>query len=333
MNIRKFILNFKLDLLINIISLILFLLFIFIVFFRINHSIDLLVWIIGLSIVFVTLAIQLLKIYYRFVIAKSRRLNKLIKNLYENEKTFIRLKQQVERELILARKTQRKLIPEKNIEKNNYKFILKYVPAQEIGGDYCEIFEIDEDHMGFVIADVSGHGIVSALISSMIKMVCTLSKDLLIEPHLFLKYINYYLYDKIGGHFLTMIAGVLNTKNHFLKVANSGHCLPILIDSHQKTISTLEIYGMCMGVYPDLDYNSIVVPLQKGNRVLFYTDGITETVYKDDELYGEERLIKKLYECMENNLEECIEKILLDVLYHRQQESDDIAILFFEKIK
>jgi len=88
-----------------------------------------------------------------------------------------------------------------------------------------------------------------------------------------------------------------------------------------------------MGVYPDLDYNSIVIPLQKGNRVLFYTDGITETVYKDDELYGEERLIKKLYECMENNLEECIKKILLDVLYHRQQESDDIAILFFEKIK
>jgi len=166
MNIRKFLLNFKLDLLINIISLILFLLFIFVVFFRINHTIDLLVWIIGLSIVFVTLAVQLLKIYYRFVIAKSRRLNKLIKNLYENEKTFIRLKQQVERELILARKTQRKLIPEKNIEKNNYKFILKYVPAQEIGGDYCEIFEIDEDHMGFVVADVSGHGIASALISS-----------------------------------------------------------------------------------------------------------------------------------------------------------------------
>jgi len=92
MNIRKFLLNFKLDLLINIISLILFLLFIFVVFFRIDHTIDLLVWIIGLSIVFVTLAIQLLKIYYRFVIAKSRRLNKLIKNLYENEKTFIRLK-------------------------------------------------------------------------------------------------------------------------------------------------------------------------------------------------------------------------------------------------
>ncbi|GIX41817.1 MAG: hypothetical protein KatS3mg129_1550 [Leptospiraceae bacterium] len=55
----------------------------------------------------------------------------------------------------------------------------------------------------------------------MIKIICTISKDLLLEPHLFLKYINYYVYDTIGGHFLTMIAGIVKLKEHKIKISNS----------------------------------------------------------------------------------------------------------------
>ncbi|GIX41818.1 MAG: hypothetical protein KatS3mg129_1551 [Leptospiraceae bacterium] len=87
-----------------------------------------------------------------------------------------------------------------------------------------------------------------------------------------------------------------------------------------------------MGVFPDLDYESKEFFIKPKSRILFYTDGITDSILTDNEIYGEKRLINKLKDCINLSIENCIKEIISDVLTKRNiQESDDIAILFIER--
>ncbi len=286
-----------------------------------------------LFFIFFLFIITNILLYFSIRIEKEQlRLNLLIDKLQKNQRQLNILMDKWNQELNLARKTQKKLIPEKDICISDYQFILKYIPAIEIGGDYCEIFPIDDEHLGFVIADVSGHGIASALISSMLKITSTISKDLLLEPNVFLKYINYYLYNVIGNHFLTMLCGILDLKNHTIKISNSGHCLPLLIDLEKKEIKQIQIYGMCMGIYPDVNFDQVQIQFHPNTILFFYTDGITEAFINEDKIYGERRLMENILLNLNKDIHTMVKNIVFDVFVNRNDKyTDDIAILVIQR--
>ncbi len=280
--------------------------------------------------------LTIIYIYFYFLYDKinkeKNQLDSIKENLNKKQKELENLKQRIENELKLARKTQRKLIPQRNFEHLEYKFLIKYVPAIHIGGDYCEVFEIDKDIFGFVIADVSGHGVSSALISSMIKIISSLTKDLLLEPHIFLKYVNYYLYDMFAGHYLTMMGGIIDLKNHMMKVSNAGHCYPLIIDKQNHEIKKIELQGMCMGITPDLDFNILKMGIPKHTRIFFFTDGLFDFLINEEETYGEDRLIENIYKNICYDQENFSKHILLDVFKYRyDHNSDDIAMLLIDR--
>lgn len=275
-------------------------------------------------------------IYFQFLLyiikKEKKRLMEIKSNLAKKHKELENIKHKIENELKLARKTQRKLIPQRRFESNDYKFLIKYIPALHIGGDYCEVFEIDKDMIGFVIADVSGHGVSSALISSMIKLICSLTKDLLVEPHIFLKYVNYYLYDMFAGHYLTMIGGIIDLKKHVIKLSNAGHTYPFVIDKQKKEIKKLEVEGMCMGISPDLDFNVLELNFPVHTRFFLFTDGLFDFLINNEEVYGEERLIENIYKNIDFDQENFSKNILLDVFKYRyNHNSDDITMLLIDR--
>lgn len=297
-------------------------------FFQLIHS--LYFYIIILTLMFIIYVY--FYILYNRLKKEKKRLIDIKNNLTKKQKELENIKNKIQNELNLARKTQRKLIPQRSFEYHDYKFLIKYIPAIQIGGDYCEVFEIDNDMMGFVIADVSGHGVSSALISSMIKIICSLTKDLLVELHIFLKYVNYYLYDMFAGHYLTMIGGIIDLKKHVMKISNAGHCYPIIIDKQNKEIKKLEIQGMCIGISPDLDFNILKIELPVNSRFFLFTDGLFDFLINNDEIYGEERLIENIYKNIDFDQENFTKNILLEVFKYRHDHNlDDIALLLIDR--
>ncbi len=203
-------------------------------------------------------------------------------------------------------------------------------PATAVGGDFYDFFSIDESRFAALISDVSGHGIASALFMASSK---TLIKELLqsgLAPEEAYATANQKLcVNNAAGMFLTSFLLVADVAKHTLTCVNAGHNPP-LIKSPNGAWEYLEIeHSLMLGAWDEAEYVGVSVPFEPGAKILLYTDGVTECLNPEGELFGEERLQNVLNNEENESAEDAIKLIRESVAKYANgtPQSDDVTIV------
>ncbi len=194
----------------------------------------------------------------------------------------------LEKEMATARQIQRSILPEKLPSMPGLDIQAGYRPMRAVGGDLYDFYPIDEKRIGIFIADVSGHGTPAAIISSMLKVVFSLSPHAAENPAFVLEWMNESLSGYSHGHFISALYAIVDMEQRQLTVANAGHWPLLLWRARENSLAEAGKPGRIMGFFPELRISSHTVPLEKGDRLILYTDGILEQRDQSGHLYGEE---------------------------------------------
>lgn len=168
-------------------------------------------------------------------------------------------------------------------------------PAREVGGDFYDVIRLPQDRVAIVVGDVSGKGIPAALFMA---VSTTLARWIAKEspcPARILAQINTTLLDQNPkSMFVTMGCAIIDKKAGVMKYASGGHPSPVLLRKGQAPSLPYDSTGPVVGVIEDATFESYEVPFHEGDTLVFYTDGITEAMNAEGELFGDARLLECL---------------------------------------
>jgi sigma-B regulation protein RsbU (phosphoserine phosphatase) len=235
-------------------------------------------------------------------------------------------------ELEMARQIQLSILPRDTPKVQGLDIVARYLPMTSVAGDFYDFIIVDKTHLGILIADVSGHGLPSALIASMLQVALTAQVAHASDPARVLSGLNRALCGKFEHNFVTAAYVFVDMEKKMLTYAGAGHP-PLLIwrKLAGKTSEVLE-NGLILGMFDEATYASLEFPIEAGDRAVLYTDGIPETKSPSEQEFGTVRFIK----FMENNQGLAVTEFadgLLDELSRwseqprGQGQQDDITVL------
>ena len=202
---------------------------------------------------------------------------------------------ELEHELQVVSQLQRNLLPEHLPQVDGVKLAVHYETSLYAGGDYYDVVELPNGRLAILVADAEGH---SAPATVMMAMTCALFRSCSTcraEPDQMVSFINENLCKVNKESFVTAIYGVYDTRRRTLRIARAGHPFPILYRSSEKKAMEVSCDGvLAMGYEPYPQVPVTELQLEPGDRLLFYTDGITERFSEQLELYGSKRLLQQL---------------------------------------
>jgi PAS domain S-box-containing protein len=210
-------------------------------------------------------------------------------------KTVARQLMAINLELEMARQVQLAILPPETPKIPGLEVAARYLPMSSVAGDFYDFIGVDEKHVGILIADVSGHGLPAALIASMLQTALDTQSPHASQPARVLTGLNQALSGKFPSHFVTAAYLFLDLEKRTANYAGAGH--PPLLLWRAKSASTAEVLenGLMLGPSPDSVYSEITWPLEGGDRIILFTDGIIEARNPSGEEFGMGRL-KKLVE-------------------------------------
>jgi len=214
-------------------------------------------------------------------------------------------KARMEQEMLAAREIQQKLLPSGPFHVPGLAVTAFCEPAREVAGDYYDVLTISDTQLGVLIADVSGKGLPAGLYMAQLKVLAQSLARTHTSPREFLKAINRVVADNIDSKsFITMSYGVIDLKGHHMTYARAGHCplirVPGSAPAGLRKAQMLAPDGLVLGLKIDSGQmfdamiQEVTIPLEPHDLIVFYTDGITETMNKTFDCYGEQRLSKVL---------------------------------------
>ena len=259
----------------------------------------------------------------------ARRSSRLLKEEAEQAKT----NQKLAGELEVARDIQNSVLPRALLESKRGNVYALMDPAKEIGGDFYDYFYIDNNHMAFVIADVSGKGIPGALLMMKAEaLIKSLAMTLKENTALIMQRSNIALCTNNNANmFVTCWFGILDLSSGELRYTNAGHTDPLLVK--EKKVTLLKgSHDLVLGAIEEAKYKENIVHLNQGDKVVLYTDGVTEAHNRKDELFGEKRLIDFTKDNIENNARDYIHNLREEILNFADgyEQFDDITMLVCE---
>jgi phosphoserine phosphatase RsbU/P len=238
-----------------------------------------------------------------------------------------RERQRMEQEIGIARDIQQALLP-KNFR--NYPHLSVSginFPCLSVGGDYFDVFPLSDNRTAFLIADVSGKGLGAALLTTMLQGALS-GMTLGTEPAVVFNHVNRFLCDHAEvGRYATMFFGVLDTEGH-LEYINAGHPSPFLIRRGvAEDVFTEGSYPV--GLVPEAEYTAVCLKLEPGDTMVLFSDGVTEAMDPDEELFGVPRLRGVLNGQMSSPLEDIQNLVLQSVenFARGASQADDLTLL------
>jgi serine phosphatase RsbU (regulator of sigma subunit) len=200
-------------------------------------------------------------------------------------------KERMEREMELAREVQRSMLPRTFPAIPGYHFAGRNEPARQVGGDFYDVIALDEDHFGIAIADVSDKGMPAALYMALARSLLLSSSQGTLSPREVLIHVNNLL-RALGepNMFVTLFYGVVDRSTRQLTYTRAGHDRPVLL--HDGSLQELGGRGMALGLL-DRDMLSLTeeqIALAPGDRLVLYTDGLTDAPAPDGQLFDRARL-------------------------------------------
>jgi serine phosphatase RsbU (regulator of sigma subunit) len=171
---------------------------------------------------------------------------------------------------------------------------IHYAPLDHLGGDYYDLARPDPEHLGFLIADASGHSIAAAMVAIMSRTAFADVSGSTTSPGAVLAEMNARLQGLADERFVTAFYAVLNRRTLLLTYANAGHPYPLRFVARTGTVEPLVAQGFMLGIIPDERYREKSVQLEPGDRLCFFTDGLVEARNEMGEGYGTDRLKRAL---------------------------------------
>lgn len=198
---------------------------------------------------------------------------------------------QQEEDFQKAREIQENLLPKQIAQVRGYQVAGIWQPALSVGGDYYDVLPLGDSSLGLAIADVVGKGVSAALLMANLQAAVRAFASNAGDPSQVCEKINGVMCSNVAsGKFITMFYCVLDAARRRLSYCNAGHNPPILL--HGGGVYRLEEGGALLGVFRDWRYEQRAVELEPGDRILMFTDGLTEAENMDGEEFGDERLIE-----------------------------------------
>jgi sigma-B regulation protein RsbU (phosphoserine phosphatase) len=264
-------------------------------------------------------------------IRSALRVADLRNELAERNRLLEAAQKKLHFELDLARKVQQALMPRPPSPRGVLRIAVRYKPANQLGGDVYDFYRLDNDRLGILVADVSGHGVNSAMLSGMVKALAAGFSIAVLEPGELLAGL-----DVQGeqffpeGYFCTGFYLIADEQTGLLRYAGVGHPPAIIVGPNgpralQSNPGMLGI-GMVDGTAGDSDR------LQPGESLLIYTDGLTDAMDPSDVLFGEERLTTVLQSHFGADPGEILDQVEKAVTAHTSpgQAADDINIIVLQ---
>ncbi len=266
----------------------------------------------------------------------ARSIDQMEKDTLENIERITEVTAENKRigtELNIARSIQAAVLPSDFPafpERNDFEIYALMSPAKEVGGDFYDFFLIDEDHLGLVIADVSGKGVPAALFMMVAKLLIKLRANSGGNLGDMLSDVNNTLCEKNKMEmFVTVWLAIITLSTGEGYAVNAGHEHPALRRADEKYTLLKYRHGIPLATMEDFGYREHEFSLNPGDSILVYTDGVTEATNKDNEMFGEERLIKALSIDPDASPEECIRNVrkCIDDFIGDAEQFDDITML------
>ena len=201
----------------------------------------------------------------------------------------------IESELAIARQLQFSILPTSTPELRNLRIAAVYEPMTAVAGDFYEYLPIDDFRAGFLVADVSGHGVPAALIASMIKVAAQSVASIAHDPGELLRRLRDILSAQLRGQFVSAAYLWLDTQTRTARYSAAGHPPLLFWRDVSNSLERITSNGLLMGVPLDSDFPVIDIPFSPGDRFLLYTDGLTEPENASGEAFGDyqlERIIR-----------------------------------------
>lgn len=247
--------------------------------------------------------------------------------------------QRLEQELSIAHDFQRMLLPENFPRQPGFEFYAMSQAATVVGGDYFDFFEVDEDHLGLVIADVSGKGIPGALVMAMVRSVLRAEARGLTSPKDALRQVNERIIGDIKENvFITMTYAILNVAQGTLRFVRAGHEPLLIIDRATREVREFAPEGIALGLVRGelFDHNEEQeIQLRPGEVALLYTDGVVEAMDQASREYGRDRLVSWLEHNDPDSAEQLVSELAADI--HRFTlgipQHDDITMLAIRAVE
>jgi sigma-B regulation protein RsbU (phosphoserine phosphatase) len=239
----------------------------------------------------------------------------------------------LQRELDVARRIQKSLVPQKYPpfpERQDIEIFGHMAPAEQVGGDLFDFFFLDNDRLGMAVGDVSGKGVASALYMAVCRTLLRSTAMKGLRPAECLHEVNRMLsMEKASSMFVTCFYGVLDTRSGEVTYSNGGHQPPFVIKASGEVETTELTGGLALGMFSKAEYRERTFRLERGDGLLLFTDGVTEAMNAEKELFSDERLLETVRRLNGGGVEirvECVFEAVREYVSGAPQ-SDDMTAL------
>jgi len=247
--------------------------------------------------------------------------------VFADEKRLI----SIENELAVAREIQSSILPSNAPKVNDLSIATAYHPMTAVAGDFYEFIPVDRNRAGFLVADVSGHGVPAALIAAMVKVAMQSVVSRADDPPEVLRGLNRALAGQLRNQFVTAAYLWIDTENHKALYSAAGH--PPLMRWRDGTLERIESNGLLFGVIQNSGYPVCELPLNSGDRFLLYTDGVTESENALGDSFGDSKLEQVLRANRSRSAAELSDQLLFELRRWQPAstaQQDDITLIVID---
>jgi sigma-B regulation protein RsbU (phosphoserine phosphatase) len=239
----------------------------------------------------------------------------------------------IQNELSVANRIQQSMLPRifpPFPERSEFEIYAQMEPARSVGGDFYDFFLIDEHRLGFVVGDVSGKGVPSALFMAATRTLLRATAMQTAGAAECIQYVNHVLARQGDGTmFVTLLYCVLDTRTGEVDYCNAGHSPPLAFGVRGELRKAVEGGGILVGLFENARYDGARLVLGPGDGLLLYTDGVTEAFDPDGDMFDDDRLNASLEANAQNSVEDIVKGLMNDVksFAGAAPQSDDITAL------
>ncbi len=232
---------------------------------------------------------------------------------------------EIQKELEVAKRIQLSILPGDFPASPHFHVAARYVPMTSVADDFYDYVISGHEQAGLLIADVSGHGVPAALIASMVKLAAASQREHAAEPSKFLAAMNTALCGNTQNQFVTAAYCHLDSGSRQIRYSAAGH--PPMLLARNGSVTEVEENGLMLAAFDFATYSDVAIPLQNGDRLLLYTDGIIEAADAADEFFGRARLAGLLANSASLSPAEVADKILSSVRKWAARQDDDFTVI------
>ncbi|MBN2089397.1 SpoIIE family protein phosphatase [candidate division KSB1 bacterium] len=241
-------------------------------------------------------------------------------------------KQLIKEEISLASEIQRMLLPQTFPSGNHFAISAINIPSKEVGGDYYDFIQIEEEHLGIAIGDIAGKGIPGALLMSNLQATFRVAAQLSPNPAEVMRIVNTQIAKTTAPEkYATFFYGIFNIKDSTFTYTNAGHNFPILLH-HDRGFKTLDKSDLVIGIDENYQYRQHCIKLFPGDFLICYTDGITEALNVEKIEFGENRL-RELITSHEWHSSQDLRNYIYETIHkfsHGTDQYDDMTLVIFQ---